>query len=65
VSASLANERIGAMNDTLIGPDNTEEDEIFAYDMSDEALEAAADTGNENMQSFTHQGCTITPSCPG
>jgi hypothetical protein len=53
------------MNDTSIELDNTEEDQIFAYQASDEALEAAADMGNGKVQNFTHHGCTFTPYCPG
>ncbi len=53
------------MNDTLMEWDNTEEDQLLAYQASDEALEAAADTGSGKVQNFTHHGCTITPYCPG
>jgi hypothetical protein len=53
------------MNDTLIGFDYIEEDESFPHEVSDEMLEAAADTGNEMAGNFTNHSCTITPYCPG
>jgi hypothetical protein len=53
------------MNDTLKELDNTEEDQFFADEASDEALEAAANTGNETVQNFTYHSCTLVPYCPG
>jgi len=52
------------MNDTLKQLDNTEEDQIFAYEASDEALESAASMGNEAVLNFTYRSCTLTPYCP-
>jgi len=53
------------MNDTSKELDNTEEDKISAYEATDEALEAAANTGNETVQNFTYRSCTLVPYCPG
>jgi hypothetical protein len=53
--------RINAMNDTTIGPVETEE-EILTYEASDEELETAAGTGKE-LASWTAFCSGI--SCPG
>jgi hypothetical protein len=49
------------MNDTTIGPDQTEE-VFLTYEVSDEALETAAGTGKD-MASWTMFCSGI--SCPG
>jgi hypothetical protein len=50
------------MNDPVVACKQSEEDEILADGVSDEALEVAASTGACN---FTHIGCTSLPDCPG
>ncbi len=49
------------MNDTTIGPDQTEE-ESLTYEVSDEALETAAGTG-KGLANWTMMCSGI--SCPG
>ena len=46
---------------TTIGPDK----EIFSYEVSDEALEAAAGAGNKMAASYTLFYCTALDLCPG
>jgi hypothetical protein len=62
--APPANERINAMNDVTIGPDQTEE-EIPTYEVSDEALEAMAGAGKEKAGNYTLGACTGLSVCPG
>lgn len=50
------------MSNTLIGLDQTEE-EILTYEISDEALETAGDTGN-GKAGITLTFCTWTIGCP-
>jgi hypothetical protein len=50
------------MNGT-IGFDQTEQ-EILSYEISDEALEAAAGTMNERAGSFTLSFCSGLDTCP-
>lgn len=64
MSKIIGKEEGSAMNDTLKQLDNTEEDQIFAYEASDEALESAASMGNEAVLNFTYRSCTLTPYCP-
>ena len=52
------------MSDTTTGPDQTEE-EMLAYEVSDEALEAATGTGNEKAGNYTLYYCTALNLCPG
>jgi hypothetical protein len=52
------------MNTTTKGCDQTEE-QILAYEVSDEALETAASTGKEKAASFTLGACTGLAVCPG
>jgi len=59
--APLAKEGNKAMNDTTI--DQTEED-ILTCEVSDEALETAAGTGNEKAN-FTLGACTGLSVCGG
>jgi hypothetical protein len=58
------NERGRVMNDELNKLDSTEEYQLFACEVSDETLEAAANTGNETVQNFTYRSCTLVPYCP-
>jgi hypothetical protein len=51
------------MSDTTTGLDQIEED-ILAYEVSDESLETAAGTGNEKAGNFTLGSCTGFISCP-
>jgi hypothetical protein len=55
------------MNNTIIGPDQTEEDEILiiTYKISDEALETAAGTEKEKASNYTLGACTGLAVCPG
>ena len=52
------------MSDTSIGLDQTEE-EMLAYEVSDEALETAAGTGSEKAGNYTLYYCTALHLCPG
>ena len=45
------------MSDTTIGFDQTEE-EMLAYEVSDETLETAAGTGSEKAGNYTLYFCT-------
>ena len=51
------------MSDTTIGLDQTEQ--ILTYEVSDEALEIAAGTGNEKAGRYTLFFCTALDMCPG
>ncbi len=59
----LANERINAMSDTSIGLDQIEE-EIFTYEVSDEALETAAGSVKEKAGALTLPFCSGLDTCP-
>ncbi len=50
------------MNDTTMGLDRTEE-ELLAFEVSDEALETAAGTVKEKAN-FTLGGCSGLSVCP-
>ena len=52
------------MSDTGIGLDETEE-EMLAYEVSDEALETAAGAGSEKAGNYTLYFCTALDLCPG
>jgi hypothetical protein len=52
------------MSDTTIRLDQIEE-EILAYEVSDEALETAAGTGKEKAGHYTLGFCTGLTACPG
>jgi hypothetical protein len=52
------------MNDMTIGLDQTEQ-EMFTYEVSDEALESATGTGNEKAGNYTLWYCTALNLCPG
>ncbi len=52
------------MTDTDKRFDKTEED-IFTYEVSDEALEATAGTGKETAANYTFGACTGLSVCPG
>lgn len=52
---------LGVTADT-IGPDQTEE--ILTYEVSDEALETAAGTGNETAGHYTLFYCSALQLCP-
>jgi hypothetical protein len=52
------------MSGTAIQLDQTEE-EMLAYEVSDEALETAAGTGNEIAGRYTLYFCTALDLCPG
>jgi predicted house-cleaning NTP pyrophosphatase (Maf/HAM1 superfamily) len=60
----LANERINAMSDTTIGFDQTEEEIILAFDVSDEVLESAAGMESEKAGNYTLALCTWLTGCP-
>jgi hypothetical protein len=60
----LATGGITAMSDTTIGLDQTEE-EMLAYEVSDETLETAAGTGSEKGGNYTLYFCTYLSLCPG
>jgi hypothetical protein len=62
--APLANERVNAMNDTTMGLEQTEQ-EFLAFEVSDEALEAAAGTVREKAANYTLGACTGLSVCPG
>ena len=52
------------MSDTItIGRDRPEE-EIFTYEVSDEALETAAGTGSKQAGNYTLAFCTWVALCP-
>jgi hypothetical protein len=55
--------RINAMSDTTIGLDQIDE-EILAYEVSDEALETAAGSGKEKAGHYTLGFCTGLSACP-
>jgi hypothetical protein len=55
----LANQRINAMNEITI---QQTDEEILAYEVSDEALETAA--GKEKNANFTLGACTALSVCP-
>ena len=57
--APLANQRIKTMNHTAL----TNED-VLAFEVSDEALEAAAGTGKEKAGNYTLGFCTGLSACP-
>ena len=52
------------MNAITIGLDQTEE-EMLAYEVSDEALETAAGAGSEKAENYTLYFCTALDLCPG
>jgi hypothetical protein len=60
-AAPLANQKDNAMKNVTMGLEQTEE-EILAFDVSDEVLEVAA--GSEK-QNFTLGGCSGLSVCPG
>jgi hypothetical protein len=60
--APLANERNNAMNDIHI---DQREEEILTFNVSDEALEAAAGTVKEKAGAFTLAFCSGLDTCPG
>jgi hypothetical protein len=57
------NERINVMTNITMGLEKTEE-EILAFEVSDEALEIAAGTAKEKAN-FTLGACTGLSECPG
>ena len=59
--APLAKERNNLMSDTTKGLNQTDE-EILAFDVSDEALENAA--GKDKVGDFTLMACTGLAACP-
>jgi hypothetical protein len=61
--APLANERKNAMTNTAIGLQLTEED-VLAFEVSDEALESAAGSTNEHVN-YTLGACSGLSVCPG
>jgi hypothetical protein len=52
------------MNDTTMGLEQTEQ-EFLAFEVSDEALEAAAGTVREKAANYTLGACTGLSVCPG
>lgn len=52
------------MNDSTIRSERTEE-EFLTYDVSDEALEAAAGTAKDKAGSLTLAFCSGLDTCPG
>jgi hypothetical protein len=60
VPARLANKRINTMTDITIT-----EEEILTCEVSDEALEAAANTGKDKAGSLTLAFCSGLDTCPG
>ena len=52
------------MRGTTIELDQTEE-EMLAYEISDQALETAVGTGNEIAGCYTLYFCTALDLCPG
>ena len=59
-----ANGRITAMSDTTIGLDQAEE-EMLAFEVSDETLETVAGTRSEKAGNYTLYFCTALSLCPG
>jgi hypothetical protein len=51
------------MTHTTMGSEQTEQ-EIFAVEVSDEALEAAAGTANANAANYTLAACSGLSVCP-
>jgi len=51
------------MNDSIIEPNQSEET-IVMYEVSDEALEAAAETGQSKARNVTAAFCSGLESCP-
>jgi hypothetical protein len=43
---------------------NQIDQDVLAYEVSDESLESAASTGNERMGNYTLGSCTGFYSCP-
>jgi hypothetical protein len=58
-----ANERTNAMNATTVSLDQTEE-EILAFDVSDEALESTAAETLDHAGNYTFGSCTGLSVCP-
>jgi hypothetical protein len=54
---------INAMSGVTVGIDQIEA--ILTYEISDEALEAAAGTGSETATHYTLYFCTALDLCPG
>lgn len=52
------------MTDAILRVDQIEQD-ILAYDISDEVLESAAGTMNEKAGHYTLGSCTGISVCPG
>ena len=52
------------MTETTMGIEQTEQ-EIFAFEVSDEALEAAAGTVREKAANYTLAACSGLSVCPG
>ena len=52
------------MNDTTMGLEQTKQ-EILAFEVSDDALEAAAGTVREKAANYTLGACTGLSVCPG
>jgi hypothetical protein len=57
------NKRMNYMTNVMMGRQQADQ-EIFAFDVSDEALEIAAGTENEKA-SYTLGACTGLSVCPG
>jgi hypothetical protein len=57
------NKRINGMTSITMGLEKTEQ-EIFAFEVADEALEIAAGTAKEKVN-FTLGACTGLSECPG
>ena len=55
---------VNAMIDLTTGVDQTEQT-LLAHEISDEALEVAAGTGNEMAKAYTLFFCTALDMCPG
>jgi hypothetical protein len=55
---------MNAMNKTSIGFDETEEEIILTHEVSDEALESAADMESEKAGKYTLAWCTWLTGCP-
>jgi hypothetical protein len=51
------------MTETTVGLEQTEQ-EIVAFDVSDEALEASAGTAGETAANYTLGACTGLSVCP-
>ena len=54
---------INAMTKTTMGLEQTEQ-EIFSFEVSDEALEAAAGTVGEKAANYTLAACSGLSVCP-